>query len=262
MPVLTIEMCCVPTARAWASGSIDHSESVDGDCVGGSVVALQTLAAHVAAHGVVRADLLAVGRPVHATHRRGGTGIARGRRLAAAATRGEQTHRNQHRGCSGCNCEDSSVSRHARTLIWPRGGNARHNRGVPRDDSLHRRGGDRADARPSRRAPRPVGRGRFGDRRAPGRPGLRRGRRRPPPESHREGPRPRHHGGAPAPARGAATRRRDRARVGEGPRRGGALGARDLGRRRGEARAAARRSRYVPARQSDPGLAPLRNRSR
>ena len=46
----------------------------------------------------------------------------------------------------------------------------------------------------------------------------------------------RHLGRAPPPARRAAPRRRDRPRVGEGPPRGRPLGARDLGRRRGEAR--------------------------
>ena len=40
--------------------------------------------------------------------------------------------------------------------------------------------------------------------------------------------------------------------------RGRPLGARDLGRRRGEARVAPRRSRHLPARQPDPGLAARR----
>ena len=60
-------------------------------------------------------------------------------------------------------------------------------------------------------------------------------------------------GRPPAPPRRAPPRRRDRARVGEGPPRGRPLGARHLRRRRGEARAAARRPRHLPARQPDPG---------
>ena len=66
---------------------------------------------------------------------------------------------------------------------------------------------------------------------------------------------------APPPARRAAARRRDRARVGEGPQGGRPLGARDLGRRRGEARAAPRRPRDVPARQPDPRVRATRSRA-
>ena len=82
--------------------------------------------------------------------------------------------------------------------------------------------------------------------------GLRRARGRPPPAASRKGRGPRDDDRAPAPAGRAPARRRDRARVGEGARRGRPLGARHLGRRRREARAVARRSGDVPARQSDP----------
>ena len=143
-----------------------------------------------------------------------------------------------------------------------RGRAARHDRGVPRDDPLPRRGGRRADAGPARGTARAVGRGGLRNGRTPCRRRLGRARRRPPPEPHHQGPGARDHDRPPPPPRRAPARRRDRSRVGEGARRGGALGARDLRRRRGEARAVARRSGHVPARQPDPGLAARRSRRR
>ncbi len=65
----------------------------------------------------------------------------------------------------------------------------------------------------------------------------------------------------PPPPRRAPARRHHRARMGEGAQGGRPLGARDLGRRRGEARRPPRRSRDVPARQPDPRVEPQGRRS-
>ena len=62
-------------------------------------------------------------------------------------------------------------------------------------------------------------------------------------------------GRAQAPPGRAPAGRRHRARVAQGAPRGGALGARDLRRRRGPPGRAAGRPRHLPARQPDPGLA-------
>ncbi len=59
--------------------------------------------------------------------------------------------------------------------------------------------------------------------------------------------------GAQAPAGRAPARRRDRPRLGQGPRRGRPLGARDLRRRRGATGRAAREPDHLPARQPHPG---------
>ena len=74
------------------------------------------------------------------------------------------------------------------------------------------------------------------------------------PAPHDEGPHARDHRRAPPPSRRTPPHRRHRPRVGEGAPRSRPVGARDLGRRRGEARRAARRSGHVPARQPDSRL--------
>src|SRR6266487_4961718 len=112
---------------------------------------------------------------------------------------------------------------------------ARRHRGVPRDDPRDRGGGHPADPGPAGRAPRHLGAGRLRDREPPRRAGLRRAPRRPDAAAHRQGARAGGLDRAPTPARRAPAHRRDRPRMGEGPPGGRPLGARDLGRRRGEA---------------------------
>ena len=128
----------------------------------------------------------------------------------------------------------------------------RHDRDVPADDLRARGGGHSPSSCPDRRAVASERSDGVADR---GPDGTRQPRPRaggPPPRAVRGGPRPRHPGDAQAPARRAAADRRDRPRLGAGPRRGLSLGARHLRGRRAEARRPAARTDRVAVRQPHP----------